>query len=114
MSSVRDLRHVTLIIGNYSFTYAVTKLAHTLHVWGTRGDRTGSPPTNPNQEFTMKLVRSIFLALALLLPTAWTMAKAADAPAGDAAGDAKKEKKSKKSKKAEGGEEKKADDKAAK
>ena len=62
----------------------------------------------------MKLVRSIFLALALLLPTAWTMAKAADAPAGDAAGDAKKEKKSKKSKKAEGGEEKKADDKAAK
>ena len=62
----------------------------------------------------MKLVRSIFLALAVLLPTAWTMAKAADAPAGDAAGDAKKEKKSKKSKKAEGGEEKKADDKAAK
>ena len=61
----------------------------------------------------MKLVRSIFLALAVLLPTAWTMAKAADAPAGDAAGDAKKEKKSKKSKKGEG-EEKKADDKAAK
>jgi hypothetical protein len=62
----------------------------------------------------MKLVRSIFLALAVLLPTAWTMAKAADAPAGDAAGGEKKEKKSKKSKKAEGGEEKKADDKAAK
>jgi len=38
----------------------------------------------------------------------------ADAPAGEAAGDAKKEKKAKKGKKAEGGEEKKADDKAAK
>jgi len=46
------------------------------------------------------LIRSIFLALAVMLPTAWTVAKAADAPAGDAAeGGAKKEKKSKKSKK---------------
>jgi hypothetical protein len=58
----------------------------------------------------MKLVRSIFLALAVLLPTSWTIARAADAPA-DGAGDAKKEKKAKKGKKAEGGEEKK-DDKA--
>ena len=43
----------------------------------------------------MTLVRTIFLALAVLLPTAWTVAKAADAPAGDAAGDTagKKEKK---------------------
>ena len=48
----------------------------------------------------MTLVRSIFLALAVMLPTAWTVARAADAPAGEAAGDAKKEKK--------------ADDKAAK
>ena len=62
----------------------------------------------------MTLVRSIFLALAVMIPTAWTVAKAADAPAGEAAGDAKKEKKAKKGKKAEGGEEKKADDKAAK
>jgi len=63
----------------------------------------------------MTLVRSIFLALAFMLPTAWTVARAADAPAGEAAGEpAKKEKKAKKSKKAEGGEEKKADDKAAK
>jgi hypothetical protein len=60
----------------------------------------------------MKLVRSIFLALAVLLPTSWTIAKAADAPAGDAE-PAKKEKKSKKAKKADEGD-KKADDKAAK
>ena len=59
----------------------------------------------------MKLVRSIFLALAVLLPTSWTIANAADAPAGDAP--AKKEKKAKKSKKADEGD-KKADDKAAK
>jgi hypothetical protein len=64
----------------------------------------------------MKLVRSIFLALAVLLPTSWTVARAADAPAGDTAGgEMKKEKKAKKSKKAEGAEgDKKADDKAAK
>ena len=67
----------------------------------------------------MKLVRTIFFALAVLLPTSWTVAQAADAPAGDAAGaDAKKEKKAKKgAKKEEGaaaGGEKKADEKAAK
>jgi len=62
----------------------------------------------------MTLVRSIFLALAVMLPTAWTVARAADAPAGEAGGEAKKEKKAKKGKKAEGGDEKKADDKAAK
>jgi hypothetical protein len=64
----------------------------------------------------MTLVRSIFLALAVMLPTTWTVAQAADpAPAGEAPADAKKEKKAKKGKKegaAEG--EKKADDKAAK
>ncbi len=51
----------------------------------------------------MKMVRSIFLALALLLPTAWTVAKAADAPApaGEAAPADKKEKKAKKAKKGE-------------
>ncbi len=56
------------------------------------------------------MIRSIFLALALLLPVSWTVARAADeAPAG---GDAKKEKKAKKGKKADGAEgEKKADDK---
>jgi hypothetical protein len=64
----------------------------------------------------MTLVRSIFLALAVMLPTTWTVAQAADpAPAGEAPADAKKEKKAKKGKKAEGAEgEKKADDKAAK
>ena len=49
----------------------------------------------------MTLVRSIFLALAVLLPATWTVAKAADpAPAGEEA--PKKEKKAKKGKKAEG------------
>jgi hypothetical protein len=68
----------------------------------------------------MKLVRTIFFALAVLLPTSWTVAQAADAPAGDAAGaDAKKEKKAKKGAKKEEGAaapagEKKADEKAAK
>jgi hypothetical protein len=59
----------------------------------------------------MKLVRSIFLALAFTF-AAGTIARAAEPAAGDAPAEGKKEKKSKKSKKAEGGEEKKADDKA--
>jgi hypothetical protein len=57
----------------------------------------------------MNLTRSIFLALAVLIPTSWTMAKAEDAPAADAP--AKKEKKAKKSKKADKAD--KADDKKA-
>jgi hypothetical protein len=60
----------------------------------------------------MNLVRTIFVALAVLLPTSWTIAKAADAPAADT-DSGKKEKKAKKSKKGDDGE-KKADDKAAK
>jgi hypothetical protein len=52
----------------------------------------------------MKLVRVVFIALAVLLPTSWTVAKAAD-PAPAAEG----EKKDKKAKKEEG--EKKADKK---
>ena len=59
----------------------------------------------------MKLVRTIFVALAVLLPTSWTIAKAADAPAADS-DSGKKEKKAKKDKKADKGD--KADDKAAK
>ena len=61
----------------------------------------------------MTLVRMTFLALAVLLPTTWTMARAEDKPAAaDApAGEAKKEKKAKKAKKTEGGEEKKAEEK---
>jgi len=48
----------------------------------------------------MKLTRIVFIALAVLLPTSWTVARAADeAPA--AGGEAKKEKKAKKGKKAE-------------
>jgi hypothetical protein len=46
----------------------------------------------------MKLTRIVFIALAVLLPTSWTVAKAADeaAPA-----EGKKEKKAKKGKKAD-------------
>lgn len=56
----------------------------------------------------MTLVRSIFLALAMLLPVSWTIAQAADAPAGDSdsTAGAKKEKKSKKSKKGDDAEKK--------
>jgi len=46
----------------------------------------------------MKLTRVIFVALAVLLPASWTVAKAEDAPAP---ADAKKEKKAKKGKKAD-------------
>jgi hypothetical protein len=57
----------------------------------------------------MKLTRIVFLALAVLLPTSWTVAKAADeAPAGDAPA-GKKEKKGKKAKKDDKKEEKKAE-----
>ena len=63
----------------------------------------------------MKLVRSIFLALAFAF-TAASVAQAADpAPAGEAPAADKKEKKAKKGKKAEGdaaGGEKKAEEKA--
>lgn len=45
----------------------------------------------------MNLVRIVFLGLAVLLPAAWTVAKAEDAPAGDAT--TKTTKKTKKSKK---------------
>ena len=45
----------------------------------------------------MKLVRMIFFALAVLLPTSWTVARAAD----EAPAETKKEKKTKKSKKAD-------------
>lgn len=58
----------------------------------------------------MKLTRIIFIALAVLLPASWTVARAED-PA-PAAGDAKKEKKAKKAKKADAPEgEKKAEEK---
>ena len=47
----------------------------------------------------MKLTRIIFIALAVLLPTSWTIANANEEAAP--AGDAKKEKKAKKGKKAD-------------
>ena len=58
----------------------------------------------------MKLTRIVFIALAILLPTSWTVAKAADEAPADGA---KKEKKAKKGKKgdAAGGDEKKDDKK---
>jgi hypothetical protein len=46
----------------------------------------------------MKLTRIIFLALAVMLPTSWTVAQAGDEAPAD---EAKKEKKAKKGKKAE-------------
>jgi hypothetical protein len=46
---------------------------------------------------TMNLVRLVFLGLAILLPTTWTVAKAEDAPADTTT--TKKTKKTKKSKK---------------
>lgn len=46
----------------------------------------------------MKLTRVIFIALAIVLPASWTIAKAEDAPPADGA---KKEKKAKKGKKAD-------------
>ena len=57
----------------------------------------------------MNLIRIAFLGLAVLLPTSWTIAQAADeAPAGDA----KPDKKGKKDKKAEGEKGDKAEKKA--
>jgi hypothetical protein len=63
---------------------------------------------NSSRRKSMNLTRVVFLALAVLLPTSWTIAHAEDAPAADAP--AKKEKKGKKAKK---GDDKKADDKKA-
>jgi len=57
--------------------------------------------TETNEEKIMKLIRACFLVLAVLLPTSWTIARAADAPPAGA--ETKKEKKAKKSKKKEGG-----------
>jgi hypothetical protein len=63
--------------------------------------------SSPQRRIPMKLVRVMFIALAVLLPTSWTVAKAADpAPAGDSE---KKDKKSKKTDAPEG--DKKADKK---
>lgn len=61
----------------------------------------------------MKLVRTVFVALAVLLPVSWTVAKAADPSPAAAEGD-KKDKKAKKADKAEKAEGDKADKKAAK
>jgi hypothetical protein len=48
----------------------------------------------------MKLVRTVFVALAILLPVSWTVAQAAD-PAPPAAETTKADKKEKKAKKAD-------------
>ena len=52
----------------------------------------------------MKLIRTCMFALAVLLPTSWTLAHAADEGADKSGGEMKKEgkKKSKKEKKGEG------------
>jgi hypothetical protein len=61
---------------------------------------------DPDKETIMTLIRACFLFLAVLLPTTWTMARAADEPpAGDTGGEKKssKKKSKKKDKGAEGG-----------
>jgi hypothetical protein len=50
----------------------------------------------------MKLVRMTFLALAVLLPTSWTIARAADEPPAGEEKTPPKKKSSKKGKKGEG------------
>jgi hypothetical protein len=55
---------------------------------------------NETKETTMKLIRAIFLTLAVLLPTSWTIAHAEGM--GGASGESKKSKK--KSKKKDSGE----------
>jgi hypothetical protein len=58
----------------------------------------------------MTFTRSIFLALALLLPTSWTVARAGDKDnTGETKTDTKTQKKTKKSKKSDGSEETKTD-----
>jgi hypothetical protein len=46
----------------------------------------------------MKLARALFLFMAVFLPTTWTIAQAADPPAGGEMKDAKPKKKGKKKK----------------
>ena len=61
----------------------------------------------------MNLVRIVFVALAVLLPTVWTAARAADEPpAGDTSGEKSAKKSKKKSKKGGGdkGDEKKTEE----
>ncbi len=51
----------------------------------------------------MTLIRAFFLLLAVTLPTTWTIARAADEPAGgDSSGDMKKSSKKKSKKKDKG------------
>jgi hypothetical protein len=70
-----------------------------------------SVPSNPLQEFIMKLSRILFIALAIVLPASWTIAKAGDeAPSSET----KTTKKSKKSKKADGTSEEKTETKTEK
>ncbi|MES1207048.1 MAG: hypothetical protein ABUS79_14010 [Pseudomonadota bacterium] len=47
----------------------------------------------------MNLIRACFLFMAVLMPTTWTIAHAADEPAGDSAGGDMKKSSKKKSKK---------------
>jgi len=51
----------------------------------------------------MNLIRVVFLGLAVLLPTTWTIAKAADEAPAEGSKETKKAKKGKKGKKSEGG-----------
>lgn len=58
----------------------------------------------------MTLTRTVFLALAMLLPASWTIARAADEPAaGETKTQKKTQKKTKKTKKPDGSDETKTD-----
>jgi hypothetical protein len=70
----------------------------------------GSLFRKPHKELCMTLTRVLFLALAVVLPASWTVAKAGDeAPASET-----KTKKTKKSKKADGTSEEKTETKTEK
>ncbi len=51
----------------------------------------------------MNLIRACFVFLAVLVPTTWTIARAADEPAGDSSGGDMKKSSKKKSKKKDKG-----------
>jgi hypothetical protein len=58
---------------------------------------------DPDKETIMTLIRACFLLLAITLPASWTIAHAADEPAGDSSGGDMKKSSKKKSKKKDKG-----------
>src|SRR3569833_2472565 len=81
--------------GRFSGTYGGPGRWHT-PCWVPAHESAFSDSRTQPGDHSMKLTHIIFVALAVLLPTSWTFAKAEDAPAP---ADAKKKKKAKKTKK---------------